>query len=143
MLTKFSFWKEGWAVSYNSITLEIFLIFPNFLSIKLFGNSHIPCLLLIITLPCTCEEKFLVKTSKNLKILWPGLQFTAPKISGSPDPVRYIKLLTFFGRGAEVFREKQVALNQVFYFHGLSLNVHSYLDLFRHWCSSAFEKHCW
>ena len=38
-------------------SFEIFLIFPNFLSLKSFGNSYIPRLLLIITLRFTCGEK--------------------------------------------------------------------------------------
>ena len=45
-----------------------------------------------------------------------------------------------------VFREEkiiflgQAVVNEVFYFQYLSLNVHSWLDLFLYGCSSLFEK---
>ena len=50
---------------------EIFFIFPNFLRLcgNLWGNSYIPRLLLIITIPSTCDEtKILsnIKMSQNI-----------------------------------------------------------------------------
>ena len=45
------------------------------------------------------------------------------------------------GEKQTLFWEKEAAVNEVFYFEDLNLNVHSYLYLFRHWRSSSFEKH--
>ena len=47
------------------------------------------------------------------------------------------------GAQQQVFWETQAAANEAFYFQDLSLNVHFYLDVFRHWRSSSFEKHWW
>ena len=44
---------------------EIFLIFPNFLSLELFGNSYIPCLLLIVRIGFSCSD---TKTLSNIKM---------------------------------------------------------------------------
>ena len=66
-----------WAPGYNSMKFRDFrdlLQFSKILSLRLFGNSwgnsHIPCLLLIITLRFTCDEKKIGESIKILKILW-------------------------------------------------------------------------
>ena len=43
VLTKLSFWKEEWALDYNSMEFEDFfniLRFPKILSLIFFGNSY-------------------------------------------------------------------------------------------------------
>ena len=67
VLTKFLFLEEDWALGYNSMKIWDLLNisqFPKilrFLSLKLFcnswGNSYVPCLLLIITICFTCGER--------------------------------------------------------------------------------------
>ena len=71
LLTKFSFWEEDRVLYYNSMKTYNFPDnpeFPTILGLKLignsWGNSYIPCLLLIITLSFICAEK---KNWKNIK----------------------------------------------------------------------------
>ena len=76
ILTKFSFWEEGWTLRCNSMKYQNFpdiLEFLEILSFKSFGNSwgisYIPSLLLIITLLFTCGEKKIcssIKMSQNI-----------------------------------------------------------------------------
>ena len=84
VLTKFSVQEEDWALGNNSMNFRDFsgiCQFPKILTLKSFGNSwgnsYIPCLLLIITLrfimvSLVVKRKF-GKTLKSLKILWPEL----------------------------------------------------------------------
>ena len=68
---------------HEDITLQsvkIFVIFPNFLSLKSSvnstGNSYIPCLLLIIKLRLTCGETKIwsdIKKSQNIMNMIVGL----------------------------------------------------------------------
>ena len=46
-INKFSFWREDWLLGYHSMKFRHFpdiCWFPKMLSLKLFGNSYIPCL---------------------------------------------------------------------------------------------------
>ena len=63
-LTKFLFWQEGWVLGYHSLKFWDFSDVFWFLKIvrrKLladsWGNSYVPCLLLIIELRLTCSEE--------------------------------------------------------------------------------------
>ena len=71
VLTKFLLGEEDWALGYNSVMFCNFpdISFPKILSLKLFGNSwgnsHIPCLLLVIMLCFTCGERRIWSTIKK------------------------------------------------------------------------------
>ena len=78
VLTKFSFWRRDWPLGYHSMGFRHFpdaSWFPKILSHKSFGNwwgnSYIPCLLVIIAHRFTCgkkkkKKKKLVKKSQNI-----------------------------------------------------------------------------
>ena len=71
-MTRFSFWEGDWGIGYNSMKFWDHLDISQFhkiLSPKSFdiswGNSYIPCLLLIITICFTCGDN---KISSNIKM---------------------------------------------------------------------------
>ena len=70
---KFNFFFQQFFVNIVKILFNIFLMFLNFLSLKSFrnswGDSYIPCLLLIITLLFPCGENNIyssIKMSQNV-----------------------------------------------------------------------------
>ena len=56
--------------------------------------------------------------------------------------IRKIKLLFCYGRRRNYFGRSKQLLMRCF-IQDLSLNVHSYLDLFLHGCSSSFDNKWW